>query len=175
MLVSNGTQLFQVNTSEMLSKLPQFFGGVFRSLHFNSPRVQQMPSITVLFGALLCGLSVFTAVIKGDGFTPGTWLIPAGFGIVLIILGAVARSGPGARKHAMHGAALVGTLGAIMSLVRGIPALIQMIRGGDVNLLAFGMVWAMAIICLTFVFACVQSFVAARKAREAAEKSANPS
>lgn len=129
-----------------------------------------MPALTILFGALLCGLSVFTAAIKKD-FTPGTWLIPAGFGIIMIILGLVARSGPGARKHAMHGAALVGTIGALMSLSRGIPGLVSMMNGTEVNLLAFGMVWTMAILCLTYVFACIQSFVAARKAREAAEKS----
>ena len=126
-----------------------------------------MPSISIFFGALLCGLSVFTAIIKGDGFTPGTWLIPAGFGVVLILLGLISRIGAGARKHAMHVAALVGTIGALVSLSRGIPGLIQIARGDEVNMLAFGMVWGMAILCLTFVFACVQSFVAARKAREA--------
>ncbi len=130
-----------------------------------------MPFLSILFGVLLCGLSGFTLLMTGGGFKLGTWLIPAGFGVVLILLGVIARSRPGARKHAMHIAAMVGTIGALVSLSRGIPSLVSIAQGAeDVNMLAFGMVWGMAILCLTFVGACVQSFIAARKAREAREK-----
>ncbi len=130
-----------------------------------------MPSIAILFGGLLCGLSVFTALLKGDGFQLGTWLIPAGFGIVLIFLGLISRASPKVRKHAMHTAALVGTIGALLCLVRGgqqIPKLMGD-RAEEVNMLAFGMVCAMGVLCLTFVGTCVQSFIAARKAKEAGE------
>lgn len=125
-----------------------------------------MPWITVFFGVLLCGLSSFTAVLTGDGFKLGTWLIPAGFGIVLILLGLLASRGGKVRKHAMHTAALVGTIGALLCLFRGTGGIVNLMNDKEVNMLAFGMVWSMAIICLTFVGTCVQSFIAARKARE---------
>jgi hypothetical protein len=121
-----------------------------------------MPRLTILFGCLLCGLSGFTACMLPE-FKLGTWLIPAGFGI-----------GLAAKKHAMHTGALIGTIGAALCLVRGITQIIKMMGAdsGPVNTLAFGMIWAMAIICLTYVGLCVQSFIAARKAREANENRA---
>ncbi|AMV34626.1 hypothetical protein VN12_21050 [Pirellula sp. SH-Sr6A] len=125
-----------------------------------------MPWITVFFGFLLCGLTGFTAMLIEGELKPGTWLIPAGFGIVLILLGVIALRGGKVRKHAMHTAALIGTIGAFLCLFQGISGLIKLMRDQEVNMLAFGMVWSMAIICLTFVGACVQSFIAARKARE---------
>ncbi len=137
-----------------------------------------MPIITILFGCVLCGLSLFTACVKVGGvteafqdlavtFKPGTWLIPAGFGIVLIFLGAIGARGGNVRKHAMHGAALVGTLGALLCLFQGGSQLVKILQDKEVNMLAVGMVWSMAVVCLTFVGVCVQSFVAARKARQA--------
>jgi hypothetical protein len=100
-------------------------------------------------------------------FKPGTWLIPAGFGIALIVLGAIAAKGGNIRKHAMHVAAMVGTIGALLCLFQGISQLMKILQDKEVNMLAVGMVWTMAVVCLTFVGVCVQSFIAARKARQA--------
>lgn len=142
-----------------------------------------MPIITVVFGLLLCGLSCFSAVVKAGGigpamqdlggtFAPGTWLIPAGFGVLLIVLGLVATKGGGARKHAMHTAALIGTIGGLLCLGQGIMQLIKLAKDEPVKLNAMSAVWGMAIICITFVGVCVQSFISARKARELAASSA---
>jgi hypothetical protein len=139
-----------------------------------------MPIITIFFGLVLCCLSLATVFLKivtssettvdlGEAFKPGTWLIPAGFGFVLIVLGVFAKLKPTARKHFMHGAAMVGTIGALLCLGQGINQLRKLASDQDVNMLAFGMVWSMAIVCLTFVGVCVQSFRAARKTRQAAE------
>jgi hypothetical protein len=136
-----------------------------------------MPIITILFGCILCGLSLFSAFVKAESvaeafqdlsvtFKPGTWLIPAGFGIALILLGAIGIRGGNTRKHAMHGAAMVGTIGALVCLFRGVSQLFKN-QEQEGSMLAVGMVWSMAVVCLTFVGVCVQSFIAARKAREA--------
>jgi uncharacterized membrane protein len=139
-----------------------------------------MPAITIFFGFVLCFLSLATVFFKAGGFSevfadlatsfkPGTWLIPAGFGLVLIVLGVLSKLMPSARKHFMHGAAMVGTIGTLLCLGQGINQLRKLASDQEVNMLAFGMVWSMAIVCLTFVGVCVQSFRAARKARQAAE------
>lgn len=139
-----------------------------------------MPIITIAFGIVLCGLSLFTVFVRAGGvaevfanvaesFKPGTWLIPAGFGVVLVLLGVLSKVKPSAKKHFMHGAALVGTLGTVLCLGQGVNQLRKLFSDQEVNMLAFGMVWSMAIVCLTFVGVCVQSFRAARKARQAAE------
>lgn len=136
-----------------------------------------MPIITILFGCVLCGLSLFTAFLKAGGvteafqdlastFQPGTWLIPAGFGIVLILLGAIGTRGGNTRKHSMHGAAMVGTIGALLCLFQGVSQLLKIFQEKEVNMLAVGMVWSMAVVCLTFIGVCVQSFISARKARQ---------
>ncbi len=126
-----------------------------------------MPLLTVFFGFLLCGLSLFTLIVS-QKFEIGTWLIPAGFGIALVVLGLVAMKGDHVRKHAMHFAALLGTLGGLLCLGRGIPQILKISQEQEVNMLAFGMVWTMAVICLTYVGICVQSFITARKNRLAA-------
>jgi len=67
------------------------------------------------------------------------------------------------RMHAMHGAVLVALLGAFGSLGRLIPSLIK--GGGQpVAQISQGLT---AVLCAIFVYLCVQSFMAARKAREA--------
>ena len=71
-----------------------------------------MPRITTLVGALLTLLGL--AGYAGSGQASKTALIPAGFGAVLAALGLAGRS-EGLRRHAMHGAAVVGLLGALGS------------------------------------------------------------
>lgn len=118
-----------------------------------------MPTTTIAFGLLL------TLIGFGGYFLTGTSsftaLIPAAFGIVLLLLGLAARS-DAARKHAMHAAstvALLGCGGAVYSLV-GTP--------GDVRSpLAFYSQLAMALLTGIFVALCVKSFIDARRARAA--------
>jgi uncharacterized protein with PQ loop repeat len=72
----------------------------------------------------------------------------------------------------MHGAAMVGTIGALLCLFQCVSQLVNILQDKEVKMLAVGMVWSMAVVCLTFVGVCVQSFIAARKAREAREAKA---
>ena len=124
-----------------------------------------MPNITIIFGVLLCALSVVTLVLTGGEVKSVSIFIPCFVGVPLILSGILAAARPGARKHAMHAAAMLGLLGGLAALGRGIPQALKIMRGEEVELLPVAMVWAMTLICITFVFVCVESFISARKAR----------
>ncbi len=92
-----------------------------------------------------------------------TALIPAAFGGLLILcaIGVIVK--PDLRKHIMHLAAIIGVLGLVGGFV-------PLIRAGDFDVFkpAARNGLLMALICAIFVYFCVQSFIEARKAREAA-------
>jgi hypothetical protein len=118
-----------------------------------------VPHITIGVGGLLIALGLI-------GYFPDqvswTALIPAIFGVILAILGAMALR-PGLRKHAMHVAVMVGLIGLIAGLGRAIPVALS---GEISNTKAFAMVLAMAVICGVFVALCVKSFIDARRRRQ---------
>jgi len=99
-----------------------------------------------------------------NGQSSPTALIPAVFGLLLVIFGALAKSKENLRKHLMHAAVLVGMLGflATASSVLKIPALLS---GTAERPLAVVSQFAMALICFVFVILCVQSFIKARRER----------
>lgn len=118
-----------------------------------------MASTTIMFGALLTLLGVTGYFLTGTSSV--TALIPAFFGLILLVLGFLARSET-VRKHAMHAAAavaLVGCAGALFSLVRtpiGLrPATAVFSQA------------AMVVLTAIFVVLCVKSFKDARRARAA--------
>src|SRR5688572_22398344 len=118
-----------------------------------------MASTTILFGLALTVLGFAGYLLTGT--SSFTALIPAAFGLLLLVLGFLARS-EAARKHAMHAAAavaLVGFLGALMSVLRT-PA-------GVRSALALYSQLAMVVLTGLFVVLCVRSFIAARRARKA--------
>ncbi len=137
-----------------------------------------MPKISITFGALLIALTVVSLVLAG-GITSPTMFIPTGFGVGLILCGLIGMN-PAARKHAMHIAAMIGLIGAVAGLGRGIPGLLKVVRSNTSalsevsenapNPLALSMVWGMAILCSIFLFLCIRSFIQARRNRQAAEK-----
>lgn len=128
-----------------------------------------MPKVTVVFGLLLCALS---AVVAGVFFMRGefksfSWLIPTGVGLPLVVLGVVAAKNAGARMHVMHAAVTLALLGGLLALFQGVSQIVRLaFQGKEIQPLAATMIWAMAILCFVFVGMCVQSFIAARKARE---------
>ena len=118
-----------------------------------------MAYTTIVFGLVLTALGLAGYLLAGG--VSVTALIPAFFGIVLLVLGVLARS-EALRKHAMHAAAavaLIGFVGALMSLLRAPFAT----RSALAN---FSQV-AMALLTAVFVWMCVRSFRAARRARAA--------
>jgi hypothetical protein len=118
-----------------------------------------MAYTTIVFGLLLTVLGLAGYLLAGGASV--TALIPAFFGIVLLVLGFLARAET-LRKHAMHAAAVVALLGfagALMSLLRAPFAT----RSGLAN---FSQV-TMALLTAVFIVLCVKSFRDARRARAA--------
>jgi hypothetical protein len=116
-----------------------------------------MASTTIVFGVLLMLLGV-GGYLATDAPTS---LIPTYFGVILLVLGFLARA-EHMRKHAMHAAAavgLIGLAGALFSLLRTPIALRP-------ALAVYSQV-AMVILTAVFVFLCVKSFRDARRARNA--------
>ena len=118
-----------------------------------------MTATTRLFGLALIVLGVAGYLLTGR--TSVTALIPAIFGAVLLVLALVARS-EAARKHAMHAAVAIGLIGALASLGRAIPA----VMNGDAARPAVIVQLVMAVLLLIYVAFGVQSFIAARRARQ---------
>jgi hypothetical protein len=145
-----------------------------------------MPRYSILFGALLITLGLVAYL--GSDLSPGNstentvtqpsdtgsdapakkrsaitgLAIPASFGVLLLVFGLIGLRDT-ARKHAMHGAALVGTLGAVLTIGKGSFDLYKLVTQQEVNARALTFVWLMAILCTVFVLLCVQSFISARK------------
>lgn len=100
----------------------------------------------------------------GSGGVSPTALIPAGLGLILLALGVLARD-PGKRKHAMHGAAMVGLIG-VLGTAAGLVKFVRMMLGESVARPQAVMAQAaMCVMCLVFVALCVKSFIDARRAR----------
>jgi hypothetical protein len=125
-------------------------------------------------GPVTIGFGIFLIVVGLVGYGSSethapTALIPAGFGVVLALLGVLALK-DSLRKHAMHLAAMVGLIGLLGAAGMGVPKLITMLSGGNVERpLAVISQVVMAAACLVFVGLCVKSFIDARRARAARE------
>src|SRR5260370_29498040 len=99
-----------------------------------------------------------------------TALIPAGFGLLLIVLGLIARAGSDkTRMHAMHVAALLGLLGVALPLWRVIKA---MTADAAIDPLPVGGNIAMIVLSGVFLALCVRSFIEARILRKQKEAGA---
>lgn len=125
-----------------------------------------MPFLAMNAGAILIVLGLVgyfnpNLVGTGDPFKP-TALIPAAFGLVLEVCGAMSLSQPGLRKMLMHIAALAGVLGTVGGFFPAFK------RGFDFSQTAVSLGIGMSVVCFIFTLLCVRSFMAARKARQRA-------
>jgi len=120
-----------------------------------------MADTSIVFGLLLAILGVygfFTTHMEHP-----TSLIPTAVGVILAILGAVARK-EAYRKHAMHAAAVVGVLGFLAGAGR---FFFTLFTTGDVATTAGMSTATMAVLCGVFVALCVKSFMEVRRRRKA--------
>jgi hypothetical protein len=126
-----------------------------------------MSQLSLVIGAMLCVLGVASYALggsTGSAERSPTALIPAGFGALLALLGFFSLIKPSARKHFMHAAAAVASLGALGGF--GMFAARFPTKGFT---LATGSMLTMGVLCAVHVIFAVRSFIAARKAREAAQ------
>ncbi len=122
-----------------------------------------MAKITIVFGVLLILLGAVAYATLGHH--PHT-LIPLGFGVLLAIFGALANTPDSKRRMLfMHIAVTVGLLG-FLGTIPGILGMIQMAGGHAVARPDAAKVQTiMGTLCFLFVALCVRSFIAARRAR----------
>ncbi len=122
-----------------------------------------MAKMTIGIGCVLIMLGVGS--FFGTGREHMTALIPAGFGLPLVLLG-VAALNDRRRKHAMHAAVVVGLLGFI-GAARGFSQVPAILSGDEVERpIAVAVQIAMSLVCLAFVVSCVVSFIKARRAEK---------
>ncbi|HEV8592691.1 MAG TPA: hypothetical protein VGQ55_11355 [Pyrinomonadaceae bacterium] len=118
-----------------------------------------MPSTAIACGTLLILIGVIGYI---NGITTGhasvTALIPAFFGIVLALLGVLARAKESMRKHLMHAAVVIALLGFILPFGRLVSKISELSYSGAVISQV-----AMALVCLLFVVLAVKSFADARR------------
>ena len=120
-----------------------------------------MAKLTIGFGILLVLLAVAGFVATGS--THPTALIPAVFGLLFILFGALAST-PDSRKRMlwMHIAVTLGLLGFLGTIPADIAAM-KLAHGADLpHPAAIIEKAAMSLLCLLFVLFCVRSFVNAR-------------
>jgi hypothetical protein len=118
-----------------------------------------------VFGALLTALGA-VAYFNPDLLAGGkpnqvSAASPAFVGLPIALAGLLSLAAPGARKHAMHLAAVLALLGVVGGFV---PVVL---RKFDVNTTAVQVGLGMTGLSAVFLFLCVRSFIAARKARQA--------
>lgn len=148
-----------------------------------------MARIAIIFGCLmmLLGGGLYVAAVApdtprldGEGQpiveTSGVWvrkltsLIPAAFGVVLLVLGVLAsKASDRGRMHIMHAAALIGLIGVGIPAWRVTKALTSV---EPINGLAVGGVIAMGVLSAIFLGLCVRSFIQARIERKRKEAEA---
>ena len=120
-----------------------------------------MAAITLVCGIVLIAIGVAGYFMQEAQPPSPTALIPAGVGIVFLVLGLLAYK-DNLRKHAMHLAAALGLVGFAAALARLLP---KVFRGELTLSLATVCLALMAIICAVFVGLCVNSFIQARRRR----------
>ena len=116
-----------------------------------------MAKLTIAFAGVLIVLGFVCFAMTG--MEHKTALIPALVGILMEPMGVLALLKPNLRRHAMHGAVLVGLLG----FIAGVGGLIARRPQG----LALFEMLALTAICGIYVLLCVRSFIAARRTRVA--------
>ena len=142
-----------------------------------------MAPLAILFGVLMIilGGGLYATSVTRGVYWQGeegahvmiralTALIPAGFGLLLIVLGLIARTGSDkTRMHSMHVAALLGLLGFALPLWRVIKAITA---DAAIDPLPIGGNIAMILLSGVFLVLCVRSFIDARVARKQKEAEA---
>ncbi len=124
---------------------------------------------TVGFGIALIVLGL--GGYLGTGRSSVTALIPAFFGLCLVIAGWVAsRGGAKVRMHTMHVAAVLGLIGVVAPAVQALPKLGKLFAGEAERPVAIITQLIMAVLCAVFLVLCVKSFIDVRRTQDVPAK-----
>jgi hypothetical protein len=120
-----------------------------------------MTSTAIFCGAILMLIGL-VGYLYGGGPGPASYtaLIPAAFGVVLLLCGVIGAAKESLRKHVMHVAVAVALIGFILVVGR----LAMRLNSLTMSPAVISQL-AMAIVCLIFVLAGVSSFAKARRER----------
>lgn len=121
-----------------------------------------MPIVTIILAVLLIALGLVSRALSDSPSI--TVLVPAFIGGLFLVAGLVALKA-GARRHAMHAAALLAVL-AIAGSAGALPQLPTLLSGGEVQRpLAVVARSVTFLLCAGFLGLAVRSFIRARRAR----------
>ena len=120
-----------------------------------------MTTVTRVVGAALVIIGVAGWLIAGGPGTSPTALLPAGLGIVVLVLGLLA-SKETLHRHMIHAALVVALLGALGTVPNAVPLL----AGQEVDSVAAWSSLLTALVCVVYLALGVRSFVAARRSRQ---------
>ncbi len=125
-----------------------------------------MARLTRVFGIILIVLGAVYFILTGSSHP--TSLIPAIFGVLLLLCGVLANTEDTKRRMLwMHIAVTVGLIGFIFPAFRAGKAFAGSTALTAVQHTAAQEEMIMAIVCAVFTGLCVRSFIAARVARTA--------
>jgi len=120
-----------------------------------------MPKITLIFSILYIALGLVAFFLTGA--IHKTALIPAYFGIVLLVLGLLGQK-ENLRKHVMHAALLVVLL-ALFGTARSLLKLPSAFDGTAERPFAIYAQAATAVLSIAFLALGIRSFIQARRSR----------
>ncbi len=120
-----------------------------------------MTTVTRVVGAALVIIGVAGWLIAGGPGTSPTALLPAGLGIVVLVLGLLA-SKETLHRHMIHAALVVALLGVLGTVPNAVPLL----AGQEVDSVAAWSSLLTALVCVVYLALGVRSFVAARRSRQ---------
>ncbi len=133
-----------------------------------------MANVAVLVGSLLTILGLYSYF--GRDTHSVTALIPAFLGLPLFLLGTLSYK-DAFRKHAMHTAVLIALLGFLGCAVMAVPKIPTLVSEGKVlradgkdATYALVVQLVTGVLCLAFVGLGVNSFIQARRRRQAGAK-----
>lgn len=118
-----------------------------------------MPSTSIACGTLLILIGLI-GYVNGvmTAHASITALIPAFFGVALLLLGVLARAKESLRKHLMHVAVIIALIGFIVPFARVVSKLGELTYSAAVVSQV-----TMALVCLLFVVLAIKSFADARR------------
>jgi hypothetical protein len=124
-----------------------------------------MDRFAIVFGLLLCGLTVLS-LFASPAKSP-TQFVPMMFGIPTLFCGVVSLN-PHRRRHAMPTAAIIAGVGGVVAGAEAAAAGVQLLSGRAVNPLALVIILLMAVVCFVFLGTCLAAWFRSRPRRSSA-------